>query len=114
MSTDEIDYYSILNVPREATENQIKKAYHKLSLKWHPDKNDSEEAKSKFQEISEAAAVLSDSKKREIYDKFGKQGLESDGMGGMDASDFFQSFFWRRNARYGRNARHGRNAIWYG
>ena len=93
MSTDDTDYYSILNVPREATENQIKKAYHKLSLKWHPDKNDSEEAKSKFQEISEAAAVLSDSKKREIYDKFGKQGLESDGMGGMDASDFFQSFF---------------------
>merc|ERR1711991_925549 len=65
------------------------------SLKWHPDKNKSAEAKGKFQEISEAYAVLSDKEKRQIYDKFGKAGLENNGMGagGMNPNDIFQQFF---------------------
>ncbi|KAF1318642.1 Dnaj subfamily b member, partial [Globisporangium splendens] len=87
------DYYAILNVARTANDDELKKAYRKLALKWHPDKNpnDKENAQLKFQEISEAYEVLSDKQKREIYDKFGEEGLKgggappqsADGAGGM-------------------------------
>ena len=89
------DYYNILGVQKTASEKELKKAYRKKSLKWHPDKNQSAEAKGKFQEISEAYAVLSDKDKRKIYDKFGKAGLENNGMGagGMNPNDIFQQFF---------------------
>jgi len=89
------DYYKLLGIQKNASEKEMKKSYRKLSLKWHPDKNNSEEAKGKFQEISEAYAVLSDPKKRGIYDKFGKAGLENNGMGsgGMNPNDIFQQFF---------------------
>jgi len=89
------DYYNILGVQKTASEKELKKAYRKKSLKWHPDKNQSAEAKGKFQEISEAYAVLSDKEKRKIYDKFGKAGLENNGMGagGMNPNDIFQQFF---------------------
>lgn len=78
------DYYAILNVPRTATDDELKKAYRKLALKWHPDKNpnDQETAQVKFQEISEAYEVLSDKQKREIFDKYGEEGLKAGGGGG--------------------------------
>ena len=65
--------YDRLNLNSSASENEIKKAYRKASLKWHPDKNqdNKEEATQKFQEISEAYSVLSDQKKRELYDNMG-------------------------------------------
>ncbi|KAF2902895.1 hypothetical protein ILUMI_03287 [Ignelater luminosus] len=65
-----VDYYKVLEVPRGATNAEIKKAYRKLALKWHPDKNPNnlEEATKKFKEISEAYEVLSDDSKRKIYD----------------------------------------------
>lgn len=72
-----VDYYKVLEVQRNATEAEIKKAYKKLALKWHPDKNPNnlDEANKKFREISEAYEVLTDEKKRRIYDQYGKEGL---------------------------------------
>ncbi|KAI5119108.1 hypothetical protein M0805_007856 [Coniferiporia weirii] len=71
------DYYKLLDVDRNANEDQIKKAYRKAALKWHPDRNSgSEEASQKFKEISEAFEVLSDKDKRAIYDQVGEEGLK--------------------------------------
>ena len=63
------DYYKTLGISKGATDEDIKKAYRKQALKWHPDKNKSAAAEEKFKEIAEAYEVLSDPKKREIYDK---------------------------------------------
>ncbi|XP_048754678.2 dnaJ homolog subfamily B member 6-like isoform X6 [Ostrea edulis] len=81
-----MDYYQVLSIKRDASEVDIKKAYRKLALKWHPDKNpdQKEEAERKFKEISEAYEVLSDKEKREIYDKYGKDGLTGEGGGGYN------------------------------
>lgn len=81
------DYYKILNIQRNATEDDIKKAYRKLALKWHPDKNpnNKEEAEAKFKSISEAYEVLSDKNKRSVYNKYGKEGLA--GHGGNRSSN---------------------------
>ena len=64
------DYYAILNLSKNANESDIKKAYRKLALKFHPDKNKDPGAEEKFKEISEAYEVLSDKEKRSVYDKF--------------------------------------------
>ena len=71
------DYYKILGVSKESTEEEIKKAYKKQALKWHPDRNpdNQEEANEKFKEIAEAYSVLSNKEKKEVYDKYGEQGL---------------------------------------
>uniref|UniRef100_A0A668AI71 DnaJ heat shock protein family (Hsp40) member B2 n=1 Tax=Myripristis murdjan TaxID=586833 RepID=A0A668AI71_9TELE len=68
-----VDYYEVLAVPRTATQDDIKKAYRKQALRWHPDKNpdNKEEAERKFKEVAEAYEVLSDKSKREAYDNFG-------------------------------------------
>jgi curved DNA-binding protein len=65
------DYYQVLGVEKKATADEIKKAYRKLALKWHPDKNPNKGAEEKFKKISEAYAVLSDTEKRQQYDQFG-------------------------------------------
>ncbi|CAK9808401.1 DnaJ protein homolog 1 [Anthophora plagiata] len=70
------DYYKILGISKNASDDDIKKAYRKLALKYHPDKNRSAGAEEKFKEIAEAYEVLSDAKKREVYDKFGEEGLK--------------------------------------
>lgn len=70
------DYYRILGISKSASDDEIKKAYRKLALKYHPDKNRSAGAEEKFKEIAEAYEVLSDAKKREVYDKFGEEGLK--------------------------------------
>jgi len=110
------DYYAILGVSKNATDEELKKAYRKLALKWHPDRNrdNAAEATEKFKEIGEAYDVLSDPQKRRIYDQVGEEGLKGGvppgGAGGFpggttftftpgsfggfrDANDIFKSFF---------------------
>ena len=72
------NYYNILEIEKNASEEEIKKAYKKGALKWHPDKNvnNKEEAENKFKDISEAYSVLSDPQKRNIYDNHGEEGLK--------------------------------------
>lgn len=69
------DYYKILGIAKGASDDEIKKAYRKLALKYHPDKNQSKGAEERFKEIAEAYEVLSDKKKRDIYDQYGEDGL---------------------------------------
>ena len=73
------DYYKILGLQsRGASEEDIKKAYRKMALKYHPDKNKSAGAEEKFKEIAEAYEVLSDPKKRQVYDQYGEEGLKGE------------------------------------
>jgi molecular chaperone DnaJ len=90
------DYYEILEVPRDATEDEIKKAYKRLALKYHPDRNPGDTlAEEKFKEASEAYQVLMEPEKRRIYDTYGHDGLSGSGFRGIDAIDeiFGSSFF---------------------
>lgn len=75
------DYYKILGISRGASDDEIKKAYRKLALKYHPDKNKTAGAEERFKEVAEAYEVLSDKKKKEIYDSHGEEGLKG-GLGG--------------------------------
>lgn len=84
-------YYDILGVAPTASEAELKSAYRKLALKYHPDKNP--EAGDKFKEISHAYEVLSNVDKRAAYDRFGEEGLNGDAGGGMSAEDLFAQFF---------------------
>ncbi|MEX0940484.1 MAG: molecular chaperone DnaJ [Candidatus Babeliales bacterium] len=80
------DYYKVLGVPRTANEQEIKAAYRKLALKYHPDRNpDNKQAEDKFKEAAEAYEVLSDPDKRKKYDQYGHAGVE--GMGGFSTQD---------------------------
>jgi DnaJ-class molecular chaperone len=91
------DYYELLDLKRDATEDQIKRAYKKLALKWHPDKNQHQKelAGEKFKEISEAYEILSDPQKRRIYDQRGFAGLEEDSSGPSGPGPGFSPFFSR-------------------
>ncbi|KAJ9172135.1 hypothetical protein P3X46_015413 [Hevea brasiliensis] len=110
-----VDYYNVLKVNRSATDDDLKRAYKRLAMKWHPDKNpvNKKDAEAKFKQISEAYDVLSDSQKRQIYDLYGEEGLKSFEFGGpgnegkkstttynttcgfnrRDADDIFNEFF---------------------
>lgn len=91
------DYYEILGISKDASGEEIKRAFRKLALQYHPDRNQGDkEAEEKFKKINEAYQILSDDEKRSIYDKYGKDGLNSGGFGGFedfDISDIFSSFF---------------------
>ncbi len=84
------DYYEVLGVNRSADEGEIKKAYRKLAMQYHPDKNpDNKDAEEKFKEASEAYEVLSDKEKRQLYDQYGHAGVESQfGSGGFNWNNF--------------------------
>ncbi|XP_019734847.1 dnaJ homolog subfamily B member 1a isoform X1 [Hippocampus comes] len=76
------DYYKVLGIAKGASEDEIKKAYRKQALRYHPDKNKSAGAEDKFKEIAEAYDVLSDAKKKDIYDRYGEEGLKGSAVGG--------------------------------
>ncbi len=89
------DYYDVLGVSKSASPEELKKAYRKLALKYHPDKNPGDnDAEEKFKEAAEAYEVLSDQEKRSRYDRFGHQGVRGSGMGGqhMSMDDIFSHF----------------------
>ena len=102
------DYYKILGVEKGAGEEEVKKAYRKMALKFHPDKNKEPDAEEKFKEIAEAYEVLSDADKRAAFDRYGEEGLSKGGRGRnragptfsrsrsyatMDPFDLFRTFF---------------------
>jgi molecular chaperone DnaJ len=83
------DYYKVLDVPKNATEAEIKKAYRRLAMKYHPDRNPSDtEAEEKFKEAKEACEVLTDAQKRAIYDQHGHAGIEAQSRGGQGRGGF--------------------------
>ncbi len=90
------DYYEVLGVAKNASDDEIRKAYRKMAMKYHPDRNpDSKEAENKFKEAKEAYEMLSDSQKREAYDRFGHAGVDPNaaaGMGGAGAGGFADAF----------------------
>ncbi|STX28105.1 heat shock protein DnaJ, chaperone protein [Legionella beliardensis] len=91
---DQRDYYEVLGVDRGADENAIKKAYRKLAMKYHPDRNpNNTEAEEKFKEIQNAYAVLSDSQKRAMYDQYGHAGVNAAGGGGFGGFGGFEEVF---------------------
>ncbi|NNE56439.1 MAG: DnaJ domain-containing protein, partial [Flavobacteriales bacterium] len=89
------DYYEVLGISKDASESEIKKAYRKLALKFHPDKNpDDKAAEEKFKEAAEAYDVLGNAEKRKTYDQFGHDGMRGQGFGGggMNMDDIFSQF----------------------
>ena len=101
--------YDELGVSPSANEDEIKKAYRKMSIKWHPDKNpdNKEEATKNFQNISEAYSILSDREKRQNYDQFGMDFVNNQNDGGVDPSDIFSQFFGNGSSPFGFNFNHG-------
>lgn len=104
------DYYDVLGIKKGASEDDIKKAYRKQALRYHPDKNKSPGAEDKFKEIAEAYDVLSDPKKKDVYDRYGEEGLKGGGVPGGsggpgtfsytfqgDPHAIFEEFFGGRN-----------------
>ncbi|GIT12416.1 MAG: hypothetical protein CM1200mP33_6020 [Chloroflexota bacterium] len=89
---DKKDYYEILGVSKKATDEQLKSAFRKKALEYHPDRNKSKDAEEKFKEINEAYQILSDSDKRTKYDQFGHAGVS-----GASGSAGFKGFrgIWR-------------------
>ena len=91
------DYYEILGVNKGSSDDEIKKAYRKIAIKYHPDKNpDNKSAEEKFKAAAEAYSVLSDSEKRQRYDQFGHAGVNgaggAQGFSNMDVNDIFSAF----------------------
>jgi molecular chaperone DnaJ len=91
------DYYEVLGVPKDSSEKDLKGAYRKLAMKYHPDRSEEPDAEEKFKELSEAYAVLSDPEKRQKYDQFGHTGIKSqysqeDLFRGVNFEDLLKDF----------------------
>src|ERR1700758_2239401 len=88
------DYYTVLGVNRDASDEDIKKAYRRLAMKFHPDRNPGDKAaEEKFKEAKEAYEVLSDPSKRSIYDQHGHAGIEATRQGGGGGAEHFSDIF---------------------
>ncbi|MBV9355334.1 MAG: molecular chaperone DnaJ [Chloroflexi bacterium] len=99
-SSTKRDYYEVLGIARGASDDDIKRAYRKLALQFHPDRNKAPDAEVRFKEVTEAYQVLSDSDKRSLYDRYGHAAFERNGGGadfsnfsGLNIEDIFESFF---------------------
>jgi len=107
------ELYDILGVETSASSAEIKKAFHKLAMKFHPDKNPSPDAQEKFKEINCAYEILSHPEKRGQYDKYGLDAFKDGNGGGMDMNDILQQFFGggmhsrNRGPKRGKNIEHG-------
>ena len=107
MPTTKRDYYEVLGITRGASDDEIKKAYRRLALQLHPDRNSAPDAAEKFKEITEAYQVLSDPERRGMYDRFGHSAFERGGGAGVDFGNFagfniediFESFFGAAGSR---------------
>lgn len=93
------DFYKILGISKGSNDDEIKKAYRKLALKYHPDKNKSPQAEERFKEIAEAYEVLSDKKKRDIYDQYGEEGLKGGVPGSAGESGGNYSYTYHGDPR---------------
>ncbi len=92
MTTGKRDYYEVLGVRRDASDEELKKAFRKLALEYHPDRNKKEGAAEKFKEVNEAYQVLTDPGKRASYDRFGHAGVTGNGARGFEGYDTFGGF----------------------
>ena len=111
--TNKRDYYEVLGVQRSASTDDIKNAFRNLARKYHPDVNKAEDAEEKFKEINEAYGVLSDPDKRSAYDRYGFQGVNTNGMpdySTMDLSDLFDLFGLGSFGGFGGTSCRSRNA----
>ncbi|MFQ5679820.1 MAG: molecular chaperone DnaJ [Gemmatimonadota bacterium] len=88
----EKDYYAILGVPRDADADRIKRAYRRLAMEHHPDRNDNPEAEERFKVVTEAYEVLRDEEKRRLYDRYGEAGLRRGGGAGFEGFGFADAF----------------------
>ena len=87
------DYYEVLGLSRGASKDEIKKAYRRLAVQYHPDRNPGDSnAEERFKEATEAYEVLADERKRRLYDEYGFAGLDGTGLGGHDFSSVFRDF----------------------
>ncbi|KAM0825910.1 hypothetical protein ACQ4PT_069219 [Festuca glaucescens] len=103
-----LDYYEILNVDRSATDDDLRRAYGRLAMRWHPDKNPAgkSDAEAKFKDITEAYNVLSDATKRAVYDQYGEEGLKDPPpQPGGSVDDIFAEFFGSTPFTYSNNTR---------
>src|SRR5579863_10150883 len=109
------DFYKLLEVARTATEAEIKKAYRRLAMKFHPDRNpDDPDAEHKFKEAKEAYEVLCDPHKRAVYDQFGHAGLEGGRGGGFSAGEAFGDIFGEMFGDIFSGGQRGRSQVFRG